>query len=128
MSAITGILYLLQVYGTSEPKVGLWALLAVIAGVLPATLALIPLRKGWMAWIAVVAFTLLMIFQALAISLWLGFDIVPHQYDVVPQARYALPHIIVVLLSMWSIYELLYGKRHRLMVDIPSPKYLPSHQ
>lgn len=128
MSAITGILYLVQVYGTSEPEVGPWALLSVVAGVLPTILALIPLRNNWMAWGAIMAFALLIIFQILAISLWLGFHMVSDQSVFVPQARYALPHIIIALLSMWSIYELLHGKKDIFSSsDIPFPEYSPSH-
>lgn len=109
ISAITvGVLYAIPLYGTVEAEVTYWGFAAIVAGIFSIYLSHLALRKERVLWL-ITSYFLLFLIQLPPIFLWFTMEALTDYPSgkFVPNEWYSLPHFLVAILSLWSMYTLI---------------------
>ncbi|WP_157452362.1 hypothetical protein [Bacillus sp. J33] len=120
ISILTGLIYVMGVYGPTEAEVSTWGLLAMIMGGLMVYFGIDKGNKT--TFISILIVILLSIIQIPAIILWFIFsgssisDGTPPSYFVANWI-YATPHIFIVLLGLLFILVSFKTKRNLIVQE-----------
>lgn len=108
LSILTGLIYMLRLYGPTESEVATWGLIAAFLGGMVVYLALNPGKNSDINLKAVVVF--LSVIQIPPIYLWFIFtgsgisDGTP-QSPFVAHWLYSLPHVLIVLVGLFILFS-----------------------
>lgn len=111
LSIVTGLLYILDIYGPTEAEARFWGITSVGIGFLLIALILLGSKNKTQAAIEALTTGTVIMLQVMPISLWTTLDIYSDHSDFVPHPLFALPHVLLVILGSWCLYGFLQGRR-----------------
>ena len=107
-SLVSGLSYLIGLYGPTEAEVKDWAVLAVLAGLISLAASRLDFKKTWMVAGGVAGFLLLALAQILPIYMWFTSPMLSDkQSTFTVSAWYSVPHFTVAILAIILIVKIL---------------------
>jgi hypothetical protein len=107
-SLVSGLSYLVGLYGPTEAEVKNWAMLAILAGAVSLWASRLDFKKTWMIACGAVGYLILALAQILPIYMWFTAPILSDkQSTFVVSAWYSVRHFTVAILAVICLTKIL---------------------